>query len=121
MPVSLEDYMNLAHAKRIAALVRAKDTLEEWLDTLYQSQIDNKAARWTSFDITAVESENGDGDQHGWDGHMILPMDIAIRMLAHEIERCVAELTELGVDTTEPEMPEAAPQEEPDNAPAAAT
>jgi len=95
--------MTEAKVRRVAELLAARDDLEIWRETLEESLTEHSAATMVSFgDINCHEPGRTDNKTlHGWDGDLLLPRDIAIRMLLREAAAISEELTALGV-TVEP-------------------
>ena len=89
--------LSVEEARAIAQLLKWRDTLMEWAEMINDEK-SQRNFRLVSFsNIAFVQEEDGLGPQKSLDGSLIIPRDIAARMMCREIEAITGELTELGV------------------------
>ncbi len=98
--------MTTTQARRVSALLAANDQIEEWLDTLNQPEVGTE--HYIQFSDIAHSDTPSFEISNGWVGELVLPRDVAIRMLAHEIEAIAAELASMGITDSHTELAVAA-------------
>jgi hypothetical protein len=86
--------------RRAAALLKARNELIEWRDTLVESVEEHPAETLASFGEINVRlpDERDYVSLHGWQGDLQMPRDIAIRMLDLAAKEIYQELQALGVE-----------------------
>jgi hypothetical protein len=92
--------MTTTQARRVSALLAANDQIEEWLDTFNQPEVGTE--HYIQFSDIAHSDAPSFETSHGWVGELVLPRDVVIRMLAHELEAIAAELVSVGVIDSTP-------------------
>jgi hypothetical protein len=92
--------MKESDTRRAAALLVARDDLEDWRASLEIAKTEHPDHAIVAFDDIAVRNKDGEG--HGWEGGLRLPRDIAIRMLLREAAAIAEELTALGIEAEAP-------------------
>ncbi len=98
--------MTTTQARRVSVLLAAHDQIAEWLETF--DQLEAGKQDYIQFSDIAHSDEPGFETSNGWVGDFVLPRDIAIRMLAHEIEAIAAELASMGITDSAAELASAA-------------
>lgn len=93
--------LSIADALRIAKLVPLRQNLLEWVETFEDhasSRSPTDLEKYPSVRFEEIGRYNSlTGEGHGWDGDIVLDVDIAIMMVRAALAGVERELTALGV------------------------
>src|ERR1700687_1671122 len=93
------------NARRVCALLAARDELETWREMFEESIAAHPNHTMVAFCEPEVRKDTRyceEEDSEGWQGNLLLPRDIAIRMLLREAAAIAEELVALGIEAGVP-------------------
>lgn len=89
---------SIDQARKAAGLIVAMDTLETWA-----ANLDQGSQPYIAFGEIDERDSYDAARASAWDGELVLPREVALRMIMREIEGIRADLEALGISDSEPE------------------